>query len=108
MTRYRYYTATTVDGFLADENDSLAWLFKQDTAQGGGDVDVGMMGGGDPAAAFASAGMLDEGERSTAPVLLGSGRRRFGRSVDLPRRTSSRSGDFLPATLDVVGPLDSR
>ena len=35
MTRYRYYTATTVDGFLADENDSLAWLFKQDTVQGG-------------------------------------------------------------------------
>lgn len=30
MTRYRYYTATTLDGFLADDADSLAWLFKQD------------------------------------------------------------------------------
>jgi len=25
-----FYTATTLDGFLADENDSLDWLFRQD------------------------------------------------------------------------------
>jgi dihydrofolate reductase len=30
MTRNVYYTATTLDGFLADEHDSLAWLFKQE------------------------------------------------------------------------------
>jgi len=30
MTRTVYYTAATLDGFLADEHDSLAWLFKQD------------------------------------------------------------------------------
>lgn len=29
-TRYRYYTATSLDGFIADEHDSLAWLFVQD------------------------------------------------------------------------------
>ncbi|NNG19618.1 dihydrofolate reductase [Naumannella sp. ID2617S] len=29
MTRYRFYTATTLDGYLADENDSLDWLFTQ-------------------------------------------------------------------------------
>jgi dihydrofolate reductase len=29
MTRTVYYTATTLDGFLADEHDSLDWLFKQ-------------------------------------------------------------------------------
>ncbi|WP_370326521.1 dihydrofolate reductase family protein, partial [Euzebya sp.] len=30
MTRTRYYTATTLDGFLADPHDSLDWLFVQD------------------------------------------------------------------------------
>jgi dihydrofolate reductase len=28
--RTTYYTATTLDGFIADEHDSLAWLFVQD------------------------------------------------------------------------------
>jgi len=35
MTRYRYYTATTLDGFLADDDHSLAWLFKQDIDESG-------------------------------------------------------------------------
>lgn len=30
MTRYRYHTATSLDGFIADEHDSLAWLFVQE------------------------------------------------------------------------------
>src|SRR3954454_12624277 len=34
MTTTRYYTATTLDGFLADEANSLAWLFEVE-----GDVD---------------------------------------------------------------------
>ena len=29
MTRTVYYTAATLDGFIADEQDSLAWLFEQ-------------------------------------------------------------------------------
>ena len=35
MTRTTYYTATTLDGFIADEHDSLAWLFEQKTDEAG-------------------------------------------------------------------------
>ena len=35
MARAIYFTASTLDGFLADENDSLAWLFEQKTDEGG-------------------------------------------------------------------------
>jgi len=35
MTRTVYYSATTLDGFLADEHDSLDWLFKQDQDESG-------------------------------------------------------------------------
>jgi len=34
-TRALYYTATTLDGFIADEHDSLEWLFEQQTEEGG-------------------------------------------------------------------------
>jgi dihydrofolate reductase len=34
-TRGLYYTATTLDGYIADEHDSLDWLFEQKTEEGG-------------------------------------------------------------------------
>ncbi len=34
MTRTRYYTATSIDGYIADERHSLDWLFEADS---GGD-----------------------------------------------------------------------
>jgi dihydrofolate reductase len=35
VTRTTYYTAMTLDGFLADEHDSLDWLFTQDQDERG-------------------------------------------------------------------------
>ena len=35
MTRAIYYTATTLDGYIADEHDSLEWLFVQDVRDDG-------------------------------------------------------------------------
>ncbi|MCW2767092.1 MAG: folA 2, partial [Nocardioides sp.] len=35
MTRTIFYTATTLDGYLADEHDSLDWLFTQELDEDG-------------------------------------------------------------------------
>jgi dihydrofolate reductase len=35
VTRTVYYTATSLDGFIADDQDSLAWLFVQDQDEAG-------------------------------------------------------------------------
>ena len=37
MAKTQYYTATTLDGYIADENNSLDWLFEVDRAQEGED-----------------------------------------------------------------------
>ncbi|HEX7311856.1 MAG TPA: dihydrofolate reductase family protein [Gaiellaceae bacterium] len=34
MTKTQYYTATTLDGYIADEHNSLDWLFEVDRAEG--------------------------------------------------------------------------
>jgi dihydrofolate reductase len=179
MTRTAFYTATTLDGFIADEHDSLAWLFKQDQDEAGpmnyddffagigaiamgattyqwlldhlersgekwpyetpawvfthrdfdppeadvrfvhgevsavhadmveaaGGQDLWVVGGGDLAAQFAEAGLLDELVLSIAPVTLGAGRPLFPRRFDLRLTDHARNGAFLCARYDVVGPL---
>jgi dihydrofolate reductase len=34
VTRTQYFTATSLDGYIADENNSLDWLFEVDRAEG--------------------------------------------------------------------------
>lgn len=179
MTRTIYYTATTLDGYLADENDSLDWLFVQDIDRNGpmnyddfiagigalamgrttydwirehmkssgeswsyamptfvfthgaatampgadirfvkddvapvhdemveaaGDKDVWIVGGGDLAAQFAEAGLLDELMLSIAPVTLGGGRPLFPRTFDLELTELVRNRAFACARYAVVGP----
>ncbi len=179
MSRTVYYTATTLDGYLADERDSLDWLFVQEIADDGpmnygdfigsvgaiamgattyewvrvhlaaageswgytqptwvfthrdltpiegadvrfvsGDVagvhaelaqaagerDVWVVGGGDLAAQFATAGLLDELVLNIAPVTLGAGRPLFPRPFDLHLEEVDRNGAFLCARYSVVGP----
>ena len=48
VTRTQYYTATSIDGFIADQDNSLEWLFAADrggAADGFGDffANVGAM-----------------------------------------------------------------
>jgi dihydrofolate reductase len=177
-----YYTATTLDGYLADEQDSLDWLFVQDIDENGamsykefiadigavvmgrttyewirahmattgeswayampswvvthadlpgidgadirfvqGDVapihaemveaaggkDIWVVGGGDLAAQFAEAGLLDRVMVSIAPVTLGAGRPLFPRRFDLRLAEVDRNRAFVCATYDVVGPRSS-
>lgn len=157
MTRYRFFTATSLDGFLADEHDSLDWLLSQPTGEesilpyddfitevgaivtgrttydwvlehdgavegawvftqptflfthraaieaAADGKDVWIVGGGDLAAEFARAGMLDEVYVSIAPVTLGAGRPLMGGRFDLELRELGRSGAFLEARYEVVG-----
>jgi len=178
MTTTTYYTATTLDGFLADEHDSLDWLLVQDHDEHGpmnyeefiagvgalamgattyewiiehqvatgeewpyripcwvfthrdlqpvgeritftsapvaevhaemvaaaGGKDLWMAGGGDLAAQFAEAGLLDEVVVSIAPVTLGAGRPLFPRPFDLELLDLQRNRAFACARYKVSGP----
>ena len=69
-----------------------------------GDRDVWVVGGGDLAAQFAAAGLLDDLVLSIAPVTLGAGRPLFPRPFDLRLEELDRNGAFLCARYAVVGP----
>lgn len=179
MTRTTYYTATTLDGFIADPEDSLDWLLTQPQDEGGpmnyedfiadigaiamgsttyewvvrhqtaagdpwmytmpsfvfthrdltvmegadvrfvaddvvpvhramaeaaGGKDLWVVGGGDLAAQFAEARLLDEIIVSIAPVTLGAGRPLFPRPFDLELIELGRNGAFNCARYRVVAP----
>ena len=179
MTRYRFFTATSLDGFLADEHDSLDWLLSQPTgeesilpydafvAEVGAIItgrttydwvlehdgavegawvytqptflfthrateqregvtavsgppaqhraaieaaadgkDVWIVGGGDLAADFARAGMLDELFVSFAPVTLGAGKPLLGGHFALELLEHGTNGALLEARYRVLGPLE--
>ena len=72
-----------------------------------GDKDVWVIGGGDLAAQFAEAGLLDRVMVSIAPVTLGAGRPLFPRKFDLRLAEVARNSAFVCATYDVVGPRAS-
>lgn len=173
-----FYTATTLDGFIADEHDNLDWLFVQDNDEGGplnyadfikdvgaivmgrttyewvlahnertgekwayeqptwvfthaelepaadnvgfvagtpqqhhaaiaaaaGDRGIWVVGGGDLAAQWAEAGMLDELIVYVAPVTLGAGRPLFTRPFDLRLVELAQNRAFACARYEVVGP----
>ncbi len=181
MTKFSYYVATSLDGFIADSDDSLDWLFAQaidergpmnyeefiagvgcvvmgattyewlvrheveagnpwpydmpcfvfshrDLApvatsvrivagipadhrdllvQAAVGADVWIVGGGDLAAQFWAAGMLDEMILSIAPVMLGSGRPVFTRRCDLELLEVERNQAFMCARYRVGRPTSA-
>ena len=178
MTKATFYTATTLDGYIADENDSLEWLFVQDNdgdgplnyddfisgigaivmgrttyewigahnertgekwaytqpswvfthadlepiadnvtfvsgkpdehhdaiAEAAGEKGIWVVGGGDLAAQWAEAGLLQELILYIAPVTLGAGRPLFPRPFDLRLLELAQNKAFACARYEVVGP----
>ncbi|BDD81824.1 hypothetical protein TPB0596_15870 [Tsukamurella pulmonis] len=69
-----------------------------------GDKGVWVVGGGDLAAQFAEAGMLEEVVISYAPATVGSGRPLFPRAFDFELVEWARNKAFLCGRYRVVGP----
>jgi dihydrofolate reductase len=74
-----------------------------DLAEAAGAKDIWVIGGGDLAAQFAEAGLLDRVMVSIAPVTLGAGRPLFPRKFDLRLVEVAQNRAFVCATYDVVG-----
>ena len=97
--RTQYYTATSLDGFIATEDDSLSWLFPLGDLNassypafiaGVGALAMGsatyewIVGGGHVAGQFFDAGLLDELIVQVGSVTLGRGKPLFPRRVLSP------------------------
>jgi dihydrofolate reductase len=121
MTRTRYYCAATLDGYIAEADDTIDWLtgyeghYEGDGAppvEGGyddfyaemlasaGDGDLWIVGGGNVASQFADAGLLDEVAVTIVPVVLGEGKPLFDRR--LPGGAMQLKGVF-PRANGMVG-----
>jgi dihydrofolate reductase len=94
----------TVEGDVRFVQGDVAPVHAEMAAAAGG-KDVWVVGGGDLAAQFAEAGLLDQLLLSIAPVTLGAGRPLFPRRFDLRLVELVRNGALACATYDVVGPL---
>jgi dihydrofolate reductase len=109
----QYYTATSLDGFIAGEGHSLEWLFtrNQDRA---GPLNYDAFYAGVGAVTMGSTTyewILDhEGARwpydevivYVAPVTLGAGAPLLPRRVELRLEETARNGDFVTARYAVV------
>ena len=123
MTRTVYYAASTLDGFLADEHDSLDWLLHQDIdpeGSGGNDAFMRSVGAivmgraiymwlhdhleadGDGWPYTVPAWVLSHAE---LPGIEGAGKPLLPRRLDLTLRTVARNRAFVCATYDVLGPM---
>jgi dihydrofolate reductase len=100
VAKTQYYTATTLDGFIADENNSLGWLFEVDREQEGENsfdaffADIGAMAMG----ATTYEWVLDHDGCSRSRTsgvatteIRPAGSSRTGRSHRFPRRESTSS-----------------
>jgi len=94
----QYYTATTLDGYIADENHSLDWLFEVDRAQDGEDGFAGF---------FANVGAMAMGATTYEWIL------EHDRLLDEPEKWRGYYGDtpawvFAHRTLPPIPGADLR
>ena len=119
MPLTQYYTATTLDGYIADSDHSLEWLWTRTgpLSYASFIADVGALAMG-PTPTSGSCGtsrangprrrpvverdLLDEVIVYIAPVTLGAGMPLLPRHVELRLEELARNGDFAGARSAVV------
>ena len=92
-------TFEPIDGATSGSSRATSPTVHAEMVEAAGGKDVWVVGGGDLAAQFAEAGLLDELMVSIAPVTLGAGRPLFPRKFDLELTELARNGAFVCATV---------